>query len=258
MFKLQDIIRNRAWLKKQHPFPHVTATGVFVEEFFHDLETEYSDLLQSGVSEDADRRRFSRSISGYDAYAIGFSASTRGALAVFCSPEWSDLLAGLFNVSATGHVNVGAHHHELGSNSGWIHNDFNPVWFPSDGGGGTMRFPDHGRCSYKTGAGSLPAHDKTEVVRAVAMIFYLFNGGWKNGDGGETGLFRAGASIDAPTARVPPVNNSILAFECTPHSAHAFLHNPGRARNSVIMWIHRSMGDALARWPETALERWAS
>jgi hypothetical protein len=175
---------------------------------------------------------------------------------LFATEEWHDLLASLFDVVASGHVNLGAHHHQIGSANGWIHNDFNPVWFPS-GYAGRPCFPDHERCRYQSGAGSLAAEEKVEVVRAVAMIFYLLNGGWVERDGGETALFQSAKSaIDRPDARIPPLNNSILVFECTPGSYHAFLQNPGRPRNSVIMWIHRSMDDAMARWRATDLQRW--
>ena len=258
MIELQDVIRNRAWLRPQSPFPYVTATNVFVDGFYRKLETELAEILHGGTSEVPGRQRFSRNISNYDAHTIGFTPLTKGALSLFASPPWHDLLASLFDVAGTDHVNVGAHHHQIGSKNGWVHNDFNPVWFPSVRSG-RIGFPDHDRCDYKSGAGPLGTAEKVQVVRAVAMIFYLLNHGWVEGDGGETGLFAsARTGIDASTVRIRPIDNSILAFECTPHSYHAFLHNPGRPRNCIIMWIHRSMHDAMTRWCAADLQGWVS
>ena len=89
----------------------------------------------------------------------------------------------------------------------------------------------------------------------MAMLFYLCNEGWQEGDGGETGLFESVNSIE-PCITVAPRNNSILFFECTPRSYHSFLANPGLERNSIIMWVHRTMQDAISRWPGDRLERW--
>jgi hypothetical protein len=258
MVRLADILANRTWLRRNEPFFHVLARDVFTQRFYASVASEYMQILGRRLYEGANGHgeKFSRSIAGYDAYGMGFNQSIKGSLAVFSSPEWQGLMAGLFEVAATGHINVGAHHHVLGSASGWIHNDFNPVWFPRDSNG-PIRYPDHRLCAYKTGAGPLPASKKIQVVRAVAMIFYLANDGWIEGDGGETGLYdsRTASAADAHT-RVQPYNNSILLFECTPDSYHTFLANPRRARNSIIMWIHHSKEDAIARWPEHELETW--
>ena len=48
-------------------------------------------------------------------------------------------------------------------------------------------------------------------------LYYLANPRWEPGDGGSTGLFTsADDSIEAPSAEMPPINNSLLLFECTP------------------------------------------
>lgn len=258
MFRLAEVLAHRAWLRRTQPFPHIVASHVFNDSFYGMLEAEYTLILGKGLHDAPENNKgnFSRSIAGYDAYGVGFHQGMSGSLSIFASREWHDLLASLFNIPATGHVNVGAHHHAIDSANGWVHNDFNPAWFPRQAMG-PIRFPDPLRCAYKTGAGSLPTADKLEVVRAVAMIFYLSNGGWTKGNGGETGLYSsASASPTDVHTRVSPENNSILIFECTPNSFHTFLSNSGRPRNSVIMWIHRSKKDALARWPEKELESW--
>jgi len=254
----KEVLKRRAWLHRTQPFSHIVARDVFTADFYSELVAHYHEILARGLHQGptATAGRFARSIVGYDAYGIGFNASTIGPLAFFGSLGWHDMLCGLFNVKATGHINLGAHHHAVGSASGYIHNDFNPTWFPRKDDAG-IAFPDPRRCAYKTGAGPLASADKVEIVRAVAMIYFLANDHWVEGDGGETGLFdSAYTSVMAPYLRVPPENNSILLFECTPSSYHAFLHNPGRNRNSIIMWTHRLKSDAISRWPAAALEAW--
>jgi len=93
-----------------------------------------------------------------------------------------------------------------------------------------------------------------ETIRAVAAIFYLDNPPWSPGDGGTTGLYRnASDPVDQPAAVVPPLNNSMLAFECTPFSYHGFVSNRRHPRNSVVLWLHRSRQDVVRRWGEHAI-----
>ncbi len=254
MTELARYIGNRKWLWRAHPFPHIVALDAFSAPFYAMLDRAVRSSLVKGLSETATGEQFSRDIPGYDAYGMGFDEQTSGAVAIFRSIEWHDLITGLFGVTGTRQVNLGAHHHTPGSAHGFIHNDFNPVWFPKWTARDSVCCS--GRCDYKSGAG-LAENAKVEVVRAVAMIYYLCNDGWRPGDGGETGLFHSATdSLERPAAVVTPVNNTMILFECTPHSYHSFLHNPGRPRTSIIMWAHRTMADKQTMWPDGRLERW--
>lgn len=259
MIELDAVLASRNWLRGTHPFPHVMCRDVFTPRFHAALSAQLRDLLGRGLSELPDPARLSRNLPGYDAYAIGFNPAAAGSPAsLFTSPAWRDLICGLFGVERTPYVFAGAHHHAAGGASGFIHNDLNPVWFPV-AEPGRMQSPDGDRCSYKTGAGSLSGDRKVQVVRAVAVLYFLLNDGWQPGDGGEIGLYdSARAPIERPAARCPPINNSLIAFECTPRSYHAYLANRRRPRTSIIMWMHRSTGDAVARYGAGRLERWTS
>jgi Rps23 Pro-64 3,4-dihydroxylase Tpa1-like proline 4-hydroxylase len=99
---------------------------------------------------------------------------------------------------------------------------------------------------------------RREAVRAVAVIYYLNNPQWQPGDGGETGLYRTVRdAIEHPVAVVPPLNNSLVAFECTPGSYHTFRSNVRHPRNSVVIWLHVEKSAAIARWGESALVRFS-
>ena len=96
-----------------------------------------------------------------------------------------------------------------------------------------------------------------ETVRAVSALFYLANPPWAEGDGGETGLYdsvAAGARTEG--VLVPPVNNSLVLFECTPYSWHAYARASRHQRNSLVMWLHRPRQDVVERWGESSVVHW--
>lgn len=256
MTELREVLANRAWLRRVEPFPHVVAHDVFTREYYAELAAQVEGLLALGLSERPARGRFSRNIPGYDAYGMGLDTSCEGPLSLFLTPAWRDMVGGLFGIGTTPYVFAGLHHHTPGSRDGFIHNDFNPVWFPR-ADNGAIQVPQQERCSYKTGEGTLPEDQKVEVLRGAAVILFVGNDGWHPGDGGETALFASRAGpVGAPAARCSPESNSLLAFECTPRSFHAFAANRRLPRTSVIMWVHRPLEEGVARFGEEHLERW--
>jgi hypothetical protein len=256
VFRPVDILANRAWLHRGCPFAHITARNVFTTEFYGALAAQLTEILNRGVSEIPCNSQFSRSIPGYDSYGIGFHLPMEGALSVFLSVAWRDMLCNLFGVEATPYIYAGAHHHATGSKNGFIHNDFNPTWFVR-AGSREIQTPDP-NCSYRNGSGSFDAASKIEVVRGAVIIFFLLNDGWRSGDGGETALYRSAISpIGEYAACYPPENNSLVAFECTPHSFHTFLQNKRMPRTSIIMWVHRGLEEAVDKFGAERLERWA-
>jgi hypothetical protein len=170
-------------------------------------------------------------------------------LAFFTSRAWHDLLAELFGIRATGHVNVGLHHHAAGSDNGFPHNDLNPGWFVDyqSKSGIILAQPNH--CSYTDGRALQPDVVPRALVRAAALIFYIANPEWHSSDGGDTGLYEE-ASNDPkrPVVVIPPINNSLVGFECTPYSFHGFIRNVRTVRNSLVMWLHQEEEDVIRRW----------
>jgi hypothetical protein len=256
MENLAGILSNRAWLWRRRPFPHVAARNVFRREFFTALTGQIQGIFDRGLSEKPASGQLSRNIAGYDAYGIGLTPSMQGPAAIFLSSAWRDLMCSNFGIGATPYVFAGVHHHAIGSKSGFIHNDYNPVWFPR-ATDGCMQAPNAEICAYKTGAGKLAPSQKIEVVRGAVVILFLLNGEWRPGDGGETGLYLSAQSdIGQPAAAYPPESNSLVAFECTPHSFHTFLSNRRQPRTSLIMWVHRRIEEATAKYGAETLEHW--
>ena len=52
-----------------------------------------------------------------------------------------------------------------------------------------------------------------------------------------------------------PRDNSMVMFECSPLSYHAFMATR-RVRNSLILWLHRDWQGARAGWPDDEPEYW--
>jgi hypothetical protein len=258
---LADIVSGQhRWLRYERPFPHVVATDVFHPLVYKAMEEEFTGWLARGLSDRpmATDTTFSRAMGSYDAYGYNFSQDQAGAFDVLLSSSWCRLLADLFDVKVTHHVNLGLHHHLPGSQSGWPHNDLAPGWFADE-----SPHPDHftlsdHRVNYHTGRG---AHDcpngVVEEVRAVAALIYLANEEWHPGDGGETALFAgAGGDPTRPAGIVAPINNSMLVFECTPFSFHTFLSNRRIARNGLVMWLHRPKAEVVRRWDDSSIVYW--
>jgi len=249
------VLANRRWWRGDDPFPHVIAPGVLRDDVYAELNTCFAELLQQGLSEQARPGWLSRGIRNYDAYAMSFPARLQNAFALFHSRGFHDLIAGTMGLHATKDVNGGVHHHQPGSASGTPHNDLNPGYFIDVPRLDGVNPSDDALCDYCSGRtrSTLPVR---ETVRGVAALFYLHNGPWQPGDGGETALYVREGTAFHPVIRVPPIDNSLLLFECRPDSYHGFLQNRRRPRNSIILWLHRSKEEVVARWGEDSIVRW--
>ena len=244
-FRLDGALKSRRWVRRSAPFPHVLAQEVFAGEVYAELEAAFKTLLAAPLQAHFNIGPF-RHKSAYDVCSVGFTPRTTGPLSLFISRSWHDVLAAVLGMTATGDINGGLHHHRVGSASGRVHNDLNPGWFPRADDGAGINVSDE-RCDYHHGATKEPDLAVQERVRAAAMLFYINNPHWRAGDGGETGLYLS-ASDSEPAASIPPINNTLLLFECTPYSYHRFLANRRNERNSIILWLHRAKEEAVSRW----------
>jgi hypothetical protein len=209
-------------------------------EAFHDYEA---------------RGMFSRGIPGYDVTAMPLTRDNAGPFEVFMSRPWRDLLARLFNVDATNEVNVSLHHHAIGSQSGSPHNDLNPGWFVPGDSDSEVVVHSPRVCDYRNGE-SKTGEPTVERMRAVALIYHLANPLVRT-VGGDTGLYqRRTDPVEQPLVVAPPVNNTLIAFECTPFSYHAFLTNRTNERNCLVMWLHRPKEYVVEHFGEASIVGW--
>jgi hypothetical protein len=254
--EMEALLDQRRWVLCNDPFLHVRAQGVFKDAIYRELEAAFATILSGRELPTWPEARFSRNMPGYDASAADFDVRVGWPFSLFVSRPWHDMFARLFAVDALGYVSGSLHHHAVGSGDGFIHNDLNPGWFVDAGRRHEIAIPRGDLCDYRTGASARNVTPR-ETMRGVAIIYYLNNEEWSEGDGGETGLYRAPRDASAHCViAVPPVNNSLLAFECTPSSFHAFRKNHRKPRNSVNVWLHREKATVVARWGDRAIVPW--
>ena len=234
------------------PFKHLIARDVFVQPFYERLVRAFQEVLDRGLSDKVDEHKFSRNMNNYDAYGIAIPEEP--PFNVFCSQEIHDLIENLFEIKATGDIAGSLHTHKVGGKNGFIHNDLNPAKFPKRKANDHRAF--YNPAAYDQGGRAQGPQEQT-VMRAISVIYYLNNGNWQYGDGGETGLY---SSLDQdpyyPTVQVPPLNNLMMAFECTPYSYHAFISNRARPRNSIIFWLHADYDETVQRWGKENFVWW--
>jgi hypothetical protein len=258
-FKVDCVLADKPWTRVASPFSHIRAQEVFRPAFYEEIQIAVASLLSRGLCEGADPERFSRTIPTLDAYVFDLSPHVSGALRIFISPEWHQFLSQVSGLQVSDNIVCCLHHHPIRSKSGRIHNDLNPGWFlkQPDLADTKPTLPSFGICDYKTGSTAVPDLPVVEEVRALAMIFYVNNPPWCRGDGGETGLYnRLTEVVEDPICAVPPLNNSLVIFECTPFSFHSFIRNRRHARTSLIMWLHRPMAAAIERWGKHSIAYW--
>jgi LPS sulfotransferase NodH len=240
-----SIAAGRRWIKSSVPFDHVRATDVFVREQYAAMSERFDEISSIGATKSANQG-FARGIPGYDASGYNFSPGNYGPFGLFVGREWLELLARLFGVSLSGHVLCGLHHHEPGSADGFLHHDLNPGFFADYPDSSGVVVARQELCSYTTGEAYRSDVRVTETVRGIAMIYFLSNPPWRRGDGGQTGLYSGPRdNINDPVVAIPPINNSLVLFRCSPRSFHSFISNRRSERNSVIAWYHRPKADVV-------------
>jgi hypothetical protein len=247
--QLARILAGSRWAYRRAPFAHIYVENVFVAPVYNQLSRAFRELATRTAHDQAANSRLSYFGGNFDGYLMPFRPALGGPLSFFVCKAWVNLLASATGVKTTCDVNGALHHHTKGAKNGFVHKDFSSCWFIDNPRPDGINVTDNSLCNYRTGETSVPGVSARERVRAVAMIFYLNNAPWSEGDGGETGLYvAANDPVDRPAARIPPLNNSMLLFECSPHSYHSFISNRRNPRSSVAIWLHRTREDAVAKW----------
>lgn len=238
------------WWECSLPFRHFTATDVFDPETYKELSHQFSLILETTAGKREGAYKMRPALGNNDGLILGLTDKLGAAFSPLFTEAWLRSLAELLDLKFLPRVEGALHSNPRGSRTGWIHTDCCSAWF--DESNSTMEelmFPPRGRCNYFTGQAKVPDAKPKEYIRAATMIFYLCNDGWEEGEGGETGVYSEDRETeDTAVKLIPPLNNSLFLFECSPHSYHRFVTNPGRTRNSIILWLHASVHDAQARW----------
>ncbi|MFI0790432.1 2OG-Fe(II) oxygenase [Streptomyces lydicus] len=244
------------WWCYRTPFRHWRASDVLDEARYKAVASVFRTTIANSAGRYAGTHGLSAGTSNYDAQIFPIGTSTATAFHPFFSDEWIRSLHRLLAVPETHRIDAALHSSPPGSRTGWIHNDFCSGWFDEATASSGLAFANRAGCDYFTGRSRNESARPKEYVRAATLIYYLCNDGWSEGDGGETGFYGAGQQHDRTSvALVPPLNNTLLLFECSPHSYHRFVTNPRRRRNSIILWLHTTVNDAQSRWLDAVHRR---
>lgn len=243
-------VRNKRWPVQRWPFKHLIVHDLFEDEVVKRLKIAFQMRIQ-----DHGLRR--TSVANYDAAIMPFVDDDRTAFFPFLNPDWLRLISRAMNLDTTLEVDGALHSHPPGSRNGWIHNDFNPGWFARSAKPDEVYLSTLGDCNYKSGKMVLADVQPVCRMRYLTLIYYLNNPHWSPGMGGETGIYLSQRQdVDRADIFVPPLNNTMLLFECTPHSWHSF-RTTSFQRNSITLWLHRDFDQAKQQWPRHEPVYWS-
>lgn len=242
-FDLKEYIQPHALSVKLelYPFRYAVIDDFFKPEFFEKISQYHQSLLSQGVSDNVkDTHKFHRFDEkiDYDGYVFSPRPTTQEPLKLFFSLKWNIFFSKLFHKPTTFGTNFALHHHTPKDRTGWVHHDYATYIFPhklvlSNGVTATVGEEE-----------SYPEDPKVYKLffkqkRTIAIIYYLNNPEWKDGDGGETGLYSS-KDKKSLVKKIAPVNNRLLVFDVSPASFHAFQENL-KERNSVVQWFHADL-----------------
>jgi len=243
-------IKNKRWIVNLHPFKHIVVQNLFEDDIYERLRAEFSKRMMNTES----KRTIARN---YDATILPFTGADKANFAPLLDPEWLRLISNAMQLDTRLEVDGALHSHPPGSRSGWIHNDYNPGWFARAAERDEIYLSSTDGCDYKSGKVTTGNATPVERMRYLTLLYYVNNPRWVEGMGGETGIYMSQRrSIDSADRFVAPLNNSLLLFECTPHSWHSF-RTGSFARNSITLWLHREFDQAKRQWPHHEPVYWS-
>ncbi|MBU6320970.1 MAG: 2OG-Fe(II) oxygenase [Patescibacteria group bacterium] len=234
---LDDFLTPQPYTVEREPFPHVVADDFFKPEQAERLNRFFYTRLADGCADTLDYSRFhafrnpgagAQSID-YDGYVYMPRPEEDASVRVLFSLAWNLFFSDLFAQPTGFATTVAFHHHPAGDHTGFVHDDHAVKAFSS-----RNRLANGVVPSIASQSAPGDAAGSFSGMRSIAVL-YFFGGGWKEGDGGETGLY---ADQNAPPAkRVAPLPNRLLAFQISPRSLHAFQANK-TPRDSFVQWFH--------------------
>jgi 2OG-Fe(II) oxygenase superfamily len=243
-------IKNKRWIVNRHPFKHIVARDVFDDGIYNRLCAEFGKRVANKES----KRTITKN---YDATILPLTDADKANLAPILDLEWLKLISTAMQLDTRFEVDGALHSHPPGSRSGWIHNDYNPGWFARPAAKDEVYLSSRDGCDYKSGKTATASSTPVRRMRYLTLLYYLDNPRWVEGMGGETGIYTSQRrSVDRADRFVPPVNNSLLLFECSPHSWHSF-RSGSFARNSITLWLHRDFDQAKKQWPHHEPVYWS-
>ena len=216
------------------PFRYYVLNNVFKKEIY-DIITQ--DCLDS-TKDTAAYGSLENATSNYGGRIqnIGRENIKKG-VDFFVNSIWKSFNANFFDITLTKYQALSFHVHDAPSKPGFIHSDFNICSFDNLGNEdyeliNCPKYADDGDDQY------------VKVMRSVAFLYYFNNNKILSlsGDGGTNVYDNNDQLIDT----VNCANNSLLCFEVTPETYHAFTGSTF-PRHAVVGWFHSNPAGAVFR-----------
>lgn len=231
------------WMEHSRPFRHFRAEAVLDPPAYTSF-TKNFEHWTAQCPED-----YYAGAANYDAKILTIRPEWHSVIP-FLNCNFLQSLAEFLKLPFVARTDAAFHSHPVGSRTGWVHTDHCPAWFhePATETEG-LGVPDRRVCDYFTGEPLCAGANPVAYARAATAIFYFGNDQWQARDGGETELSstqKLGPRTE--TDLVPPRSNSLIVFECSPHSYHRFIGNNLFERKSFIFWLHDTLASTKERW----------
>jgi hypothetical protein len=221
-----------------------------VEELFHKATASNLNMLFTELMADAKKIGQVGEVGKLVYEALNFTPVLNHvrntSIGAFVSAELREFIANVFRIRIDENVMIGMHRHVAPSKPGWAHTDFAVVSFPNESPNcnGVRVFYDGCGCNYSDDSRDRQPNS-IKTARALACLYYVGNDTWAPNVGGDTGLY---ADLGRRLVKsIPPKNNSLLVFEISPISYHAYLGCETMHRNSFIWWYHSEPNYLLSR-----------
>ena len=236
-FPLGDYIQAPIPSVEPSPFPHIVVDNLFNEKTYEGLLKHFQSVLDRGFSEQDDPTRFHPFLDlhgdyAYDGYVYVPRPEEDKALTLLFSVAWNMLFSKLFGQPTSWCTTVAYHHHPPGDRTGFVHHDYATKIFSLNN-----RLPN-GVIFHERDKAPAISQNNVPLLkerRGIALLYYLGDNAWEQGDGGETGLYLSKG--ESPVKLIAPKNNRLLAFHISLKSFHA-LQETFKPRSSIVQWFH--------------------
>jgi hypothetical protein len=245
--------KNRKLSISSFPFNYLRIENCFDEELSHSMSNVFDVKVAEGkpIGKVGEEDDLVYSAINYTPQLADLLYTSIGSIA---SVQLKNFIGSVFGVSLDENLMIGMHRHNPPSKAGWSHSDFAVVSFPNI----PCNFSSHRvftqdySVNYADDSALLQP-DTLKTARSIACLYYTASNHWSAGKGGETGLFLPNRETLA--VKVPPRGNSLLAFEISPLSYHAYLGSASMERNCFIWWYHSPIPYITERYAESIAEK---
>jgi len=220
------------------PFHHIRLSNVFKQHVYDSLCNNF----MSYIGRTTPYKDQPGAVHDYAGYIYGMNRSDCvNGYDFFIDSLWQEFMSNIFNIELNNHTALSAHWHKAPAKAGFVHRDLNIV--------SNVRSDEQikltGECYYSDDSIDKQP-DSIKMIRSVALLYYLNNKDpWQESDKGGTSVY-TGWNFDSFVKEIPPLNNTLFAFEVCPNSFHGF-SGSSFDRSCMVQWFHSSPAYLLHR-----------